>query len=133
VIDANILFAILIKEGITEKIMFSDNIHLYAPEYLFTEFQKHEKEILEITQRSQTDFSRLIGVLERRIDLVPFSKFCDFFEEAKTLLDDKNDAAYLAVCIAKQMPLWSNDRGFKKQNRVEIFTTEDIIRKLDLA
>jgi len=43
VIDANILFAMMIKKGITERMLLTSEIHAYAPEYPFLEFQKHEK------------------------------------------------------------------------------------------
>ncbi|UCE73502.1 MAG: hypothetical protein JSV56_10800 [Methanomassiliicoccales archaeon] len=41
VIDANILFAALIKDIITSDIMLHDDIHLYAPEYLIDEFEEY--------------------------------------------------------------------------------------------
>lgn len=44
VVDANILFAILIKQGITERILLANELHCYAPEYLFAEFKEHEKD-----------------------------------------------------------------------------------------
>jgi len=132
VVDANILFAIMIKEGITERMLLSDNLHLYAPEYLFVELKKHEKDILLISKRKSLDFLGLIELLERRIELIPISEFKQFLKEADSLLEDKDDAAYLAVCLAKRMPLWSNDNGFKKQNKVAVYTTQDLIRTFGL-
>lgn len=132
VIDANILFAIMIKKGITEKILLSNEIHLYAPEYLFIEFKKHEKEILEITKRTGYDFQKLMEILERRIEIIPIIEFKKYVNEAESLLEDKNDAAYLAVCLAKKMPLWSNDKGFKKQNKVRIYNTQELIMLFEL-
>ena len=46
VIDANVLFAVLIKSGKTEDLVFSEYIHLFAPEFLFEEFEKYQKYIL---------------------------------------------------------------------------------------
>lgn len=39
VVDANILFSVLIKKGKTEELLFKDTIHLFAPEFLFDEFE----------------------------------------------------------------------------------------------
>ncbi|MBI5158991.1 hypothetical protein HY992_02620 [Candidatus Micrarchaeota archaeon] len=133
VIDANILFAILIKKGITERILLANELHLYAPEYLFAEFKEHETEILKITKRNKSEFARLINVLERRIELLPVSEFKHCVKEAERLLLDKDDAAYLAICLAKKMPLWSNDNHFKMQSEVKVFTTQELIRHLCLA
>ena len=47
VIDANILFAALIKESVTSELIFKNTLHLYAPEFLFSEFEKY-KEVITI-------------------------------------------------------------------------------------
>jgi len=52
VIDANILFAALIKEGSTAELLISDKIQLFAPEFLFKEFSKYKNLILKKTHRS---------------------------------------------------------------------------------
>ncbi|MBI5046918.1 hypothetical protein HZC07_04280 [Candidatus Micrarchaeota archaeon] len=130
IIDANILFAVTIKKGITERILLADDLHPYAPEYLFVEFKEHEKELLRITKRTKEDFLKLMDVLERRIELIPASEFSLFLNEADSLLSDKDDAAYLAVCLAKKIPLWSNDNHFSHQTKVKVFTTQDLIKYL---
>jgi predicted nucleic acid-binding protein len=130
VIDANILFAIAIRKGITERILFSDALHIYAPEYLFLEFKEHKEYLLRLTNRSADEFIRLIEVLERRIELIPSSEFRSHLQEAETEIADKDDAVYLAVCLAKKMPLWSNDNGFAQQKRVRVFTTQQLIAYL---
>ena len=55
-IDANILFSVAIRKGITERILLYDDLHPYAPEYLFIEFKEHEKELLKLTKRDKSDF-----------------------------------------------------------------------------
>lgn len=133
VIDANILFATMIRKGITEKVLLSNGLHLYAPEYLLIEFKEHKQRILELTNREESDFLKLMDIFERRIEFIPIDEFRDYIPEAETLLEDKDDAAYLAVCLAKNMSLWSNDTGFQKQDKVKVFTTQELIRiyKLD--
>jgi len=44
IVDANVLFAALIKEGITEELFFVEQLHLYAPEFIFIEFEKYKEE-----------------------------------------------------------------------------------------
>ena len=53
VVDANVLFAALIKEGSTAELLISDKLQLFAPEFLFTEFSKYEELILKKTHRSK--------------------------------------------------------------------------------
>jgi len=49
VVDANILFAALIKESFTAELLLSDKLNFFAPEFLFDEFGKYENYILEKT------------------------------------------------------------------------------------
>ncbi|MDO8554098.1 MAG: PIN domain-containing protein [Candidatus Micrarchaeota archaeon] len=132
VIDANILFAMIIRKGITERILFSDSLHIYAPEYIFLEFKERKEYLLSITSRPEDEFIKLIEILERRIELIPTSEFKQFIKEAETLISDKDDAVYLAVCLAKKMPLWTNDNHFSHQNKIKIFTTQELIRYLEI-
>ncbi|MFX1575487.1 MAG: PIN domain-containing protein [Promethearchaeota archaeon] len=41
-VDANILFAALIKEGLTAELLLSDKLQLFTPEFLLTEFSKYK-------------------------------------------------------------------------------------------
>ena len=43
VVDANILFASLIKDSLTAELLVSDKLNLYAPEFLFDEFIKYKQ------------------------------------------------------------------------------------------
>lgn len=52
IVDANILFAALIKDGGTSSIMFRNDLDLFAPEFLLEELTKHEQTILDKTHRS---------------------------------------------------------------------------------
>ncbi len=59
VVDANILFAALIKEGTTAGLMVSDKLHLFAPQFLLEEFVKYEELILKkptAQRRNSTNF-----------------------------------------------------------------------------
>lgn len=48
VIYANILFAALVKKGLTADIIGSPKIELYCPTLLFDEFEKYKSYLLEI-------------------------------------------------------------------------------------
>ena len=59
VIDANILFASLVKDRLTAKLLLSDKLNWFAPEFLFDEFLKYEEYILKKTDRSKEDLKNL--------------------------------------------------------------------------
>ena len=47
IIDANILFASLIKESSTRKIILDENFSFYVPKFLIEEFLEHIEELEE--------------------------------------------------------------------------------------
>ncbi len=55
IVDANVLFAILIKKGKTEEIILEEDLHLFSPEFLFEEFEKYKDELLQKTKRTEKE------------------------------------------------------------------------------
>ena len=45
IVDANILFASLIKESKTIEILLDKRLNLFAPDFILTEFSKYKEEI----------------------------------------------------------------------------------------
>jgi len=128
VIDANILFAALIKENITSDLLFKNNLHLYAPEFIFAEFEKYRELIKEKTERTDEDFSKLLELFERRITLVPLEEIRQFMQDAKKISPDIKDAPYFALALKLNIAIWSNDKELKeKQSTVKVYSTEEII------
>ncbi len=49
VVDANILFAAIIKDSTTRKLLFHKTLHLHAPDFLLEELAEYKDEILKKT------------------------------------------------------------------------------------
>jgi predicted nucleic acid-binding protein len=128
IIDANILFSILIKEGKTEEILFQEYIRAYAPEFLISEFQKYESLILQKTKRSHEEFQELISILKKRITIITNKETEPYLREARRISPDKKDTDYFAVALKQKCPIWSNDKILKSQDKIRIYNTEELIR-----
>jgi len=84
VIDSNIVFsAIISSKGKTRHLLFSDKIGLFAPEFLFDEFEKHRQEILAKSKLSAQDFELAFSIISSRIRFIPFADFKQFIQKAK--------------------------------------------------
>lgn len=129
VVDANVLFSALIKEGFTTELMFSDQIRLFAPEFLLEEFFKHENEILEKTKRNKDDFSDILEILKLIIKITPAEEFDIYTTEAEAISPDPDDVQYFALALKLQCGIWSNDKMLKEQNSVSVYSTEEIAKK----
>lgn len=130
VIDANILFAALIKESMTSNLLIKSNLKLYSPEFIFEEFKKHKKTILKKTKRSEEEFLRLFNLYESKIILVPFEELKLFEEKAIEISPDEYDVLYFALALKLNCPIWSNDKLLKKQNEINIISTHELINLL---
>jgi len=113
VVDANILFSALIKDGGTAKMMFRDELDLFAPEFLLEGFSKHEQTILEKTHREEEEFKRLINVLSRRIIFMPKDEFEKFMPKVRIISPDLDDAPYFGLAILVGAEIWSNEKRLK--------------------
>lgn len=131
VIDANILFSVLIKKGKTEELLFKDTIHLFAPEFLFDEFEKYRKLIKDKTKRNDKDFDRLMIILREKINVIPNEETEKFISKAKNICPDENDVDYFALALKLNCSVWSNDKALKNQSYIEVCSTEELINKIE--
>jgi len=126
VIDANVLFASLLKEGLTAELIMSDNFHLFAPEFLLEEFSKYEQTILDRTKRTTQEFNEILEILKEVIAIIPMEEFEDKLIEAKEISPDPDDVHYLALALKLCCPIWSNDKKLKEQSIIKVYTTEEL-------
>ncbi len=128
IVDANILFAALIKDSTTAKLFFDQKFHLFAPEYLLKEFAEHESEILIKTKRTRDEFSEVLEIIKSVITFIPREEVKSFILEAKTSSPDPDDAAYFAAAILLGAAIWSNDKKLKEQDKIRVISTEELIK-----
>ena len=127
VVDANILFAALIKEGTTAKLLFLDDLHLYAPEFLLDEFTKHRKFLLNKTHRSKDEFYYILEIFTSRIIFIPMEDIKQYLEKADKISPDPDDSIYFAIALRIGASIWTNEKRLKKQNIIKIYTTSDLL------
>ncbi len=133
VVDANILFAALIKEGSTAELLISDKLQLFAPEFLFSEFTKYEELILKKTHRSNEEFNEFLELLKEQITIVLKKEITPFIDKAEKISPDPKDTVYLALAFALKSNVWSNDKKLKEgQNKIIVLSTEELIEKTNL-
>ena len=133
VVDANVLFAALIKEGSTAELLISDKLQLFAPEFLFTEFSKYEELILKKTHRSKKEFKQFLKLLKEQITVVPKKEITPFIDIAESISPDPKDTIYLALAFALKSNIWSNDKILKQdQEKITVYSTEELIKKTNL-
>ena len=99
VIDANILFAALIKKDLTSDLLVSDLFRLYAPEYIIKEFEKYRGYIKRKTERTDEEFDEALNIFRRRIELIPYEEIKPFIKKAREISPDIKDIPYIALAL----------------------------------
>jgi predicted nucleic acid-binding protein len=132
VLDSNIIFSALIKKSKTRDIILSDFFELYAPEYIFNEIIKHKELLLRKSKLDQGDFDALLLLLQKHIHLVTKEKYDKKMAIAEDILGniDITDSPFLALALAFNCSIWSNDGHFQQQNKVVVYTTKDLMKTI---
>ena len=133
IVDANILFATLIKNSKTYDLILDKHLQLYTPEFIFIELEKYKQELLRKAHRSVGEFHKLIEDLKRIIVIVSLDELLPFLENAENISPDPKDETYFALALKLNCGIWSNDKRLKKQDKVKIYSTEDLIKVLNNA
>ena len=66
------------------------------------------------------------------VEFVDIKKYAKYLAVAKTITPDPDDIDFFALALKLDCPIWSNDKLLKKQARIKVFSTADLIQRLEL-
>ena len=130
VVDTSCLIAALIRPAKSREIICSLKFVLYAPEHILSESLHHKKDIIEKAAISDGAFDELMSILLTNINIVPENEFRRCRDEALRLSRHQEDTLFLALALAKKIPIWSNDKDLKQQPIVRVLTTSELVESL---
>lgn len=131
VVDANIVFAMIITKGKTFELFFKKDLDLFSPSFVFEELESYKELILKKSGLSENDFLEIISRIKNKITIISEENLLDYREKAISICPDIKDVLYFALCLYLKIPLWSNDKLLKTQNLIKVYSTEDLINILD--
>lgn len=127
VIDANVVISSLINKGTTFTV-FKYNASIkhcefIAPEFLLSEINMEK--IQSLTKLSKEDIEKTFSLITEQIEFIPFSKFSDKLPAAMNI--NFKDSPYLALALTYKCPIFSGDKGLKRQTKVEVFSPRELL------
>lgn len=133
VVDANILVAGFLRAAVTRELLLDERLTLCAPEYAILETER-----ILLTPRIQRRFGKLspeqvklaLATTASNVEVLPETTYRDNLPEAKKFAPDPADTPYLALAIHLNIPLWSNDILLKEQDRVAVYTTQEVLNRI---
>lgn len=130
VVDTNILFSFFWEGSFTRKFLVSKKFDLISPKTSLKEIIKYSKDIIKRTKINQSKFNEYYNNLKKFVIFIDEKEYINFLKEATDISPDKNDSHFLALCLKNKCLLWSKDSLLKKQNKVKVLSTEEIIKLL---
>ena len=130
VVDTNVFISAIIKSSKTRELLCSPKLTLFAPEHIILESLSNKEEILSKAGITDSEFAELLAILLSKINIFSKEEFYYLIDKALEIVKHEEDAPFLALSLAKNIPMWSNDKELKEQSLVRVFSTEELIEYL---
>lgn len=126
-VDTNILFSFFWQKSLTKRLLITSNFELISPEIALKELEKHSNEICDRLKINKKIFNKQFKELKKVINFVNKKEYSNFIKEAEEFSPDKADADFFALCLKNECFLWSNDALLKRQEKIKVLSTKEII------
>ena len=134
IVDTNRIIAGLIRNSTSREILLNPNFEFYTPDFLLSEIKNHKDLIMKKGDLSESKFDTIYELLIDRINVLPKSDIMDHIEEARQIIGDidRDDVTFIALALAiPNNGIWTEDKHFKKQNKIKIWSTKEILDLLN--
>jgi predicted nucleic acid-binding protein len=136
VVNANILFSFFNRESFTRSLIVNASrygLKLYTPDFCIDELERDKNRVLKYSKLDDSGFALALSAIDSFITLVLKPEYAKYLSEARKLLPKHpKDIPYLALALAFNIPLWSNEKRLKEQADVEVLNTQDLLERLRL-
>jgi len=140
VVDSNVLFTFFWK-GSVFRIFLDKPVQLFSSEYALEEINKYSLEIMKKTSVSKEQFKKLKQELALKVEFIPLEEYSTLFHKVLSIASKFSkheyeefvkDIDFFALALTLSCPIWSNDKLLKKQSKVLVFNTKEIIELLEI-
>jgi predicted nucleic acid-binding protein len=136
VVDTNVLLKALIKDSRVRAILLSPGHQFVVPEYVMEEVERHLPLIMEKSGLSEREIRLALSILLTNIQVIPKEDVLAQWSEAEKIMMsiDRGDIPFIAASLSTACDgTWSDDKHLRRQNKVKVWTTEDIILRVRLG
>lgn len=130
VVDTNILFAGILRDGTTRGLLIDSPLELLAPERTLAEIRRNAETIVARSDLSLDGVTLLLALLTEDIEIVPRAAFEDEIPEARGRIGDKDpgDVPFLALALAQPCEgIWTQNARHFEGGGVDVWTTKRVV------
>lgn len=133
IVDTNIMYSYFWKFSVTRRLLISQEIELYAPEFALEEINKYKQDIIKKNNLSEKEFEHIKFALAIAIRFIPLEEYSGMLKAAIKICPDSNDIDFFALAMKLKIPVWSNDADLKKQDKIRIITTTELLNRPNIS
>jgi len=128
VIDTNKIISAIIKEGFSREILVNTRFDFLTPAYTLSEIIKYKNEIIKKSGLNENEFSNLLDYIFKFVRVINPQMYNGYLRSAEKIIGriHISDVPFIAAALAFNCPVWSDDKHFKQQNEVKVYTTKEI-------
>ena len=134
VVDTNIILKALIRDSKVRAVLLNPEHHFYVPEFAFEETERHMDMIVDKSGLSVEEVKIVLTTLSANLRVLPAKETAKEWIEAEAIIGniDSTDIVFVAAALNSDADgIWSDDKDFKRQDSVRVWTTAEIIRPTD--
>ncbi len=134
IVDTNILFSFFRDNPVRQVIINHDlfGIRLVTPEFSTDELRNNKDALIKYSELDERGIESLIRVMESFVEIIPMGSFQEFKEESITVSPDPKDAPFFALALKLKGTIWSNEPRLKRQSKVRVLSTRDLLKELGI-
>jgi predicted nucleic acid-binding protein len=135
IIDANVLFGALLRDGTTRHLLLYGGLDLHTPSTIWAELERNRPYLVNKSRVTEAAFDLLIGALRDRIGDLPLAHIRERMPEAEAGLGrgGRLDAPYVAAALGVLATLWKQEKTLRAKGTVPVVSTEEVVAALGIS
>ena len=122
------MFSFFKKESKTRYLILNFEIlELVTPSFCIYELNEHKELICAKSRLSDCEFEEILDDLLIFVKVFSLPEYKEFLSKAKTVSPDPDDIDLFALALKLNCPLWAQEKAFKNQSEVKVFSTADLV------
>jgi predicted nucleic acid-binding protein len=130
IIDTNVLIAALIRDGLSRRIIIEADIEFYVAEESLLEIKGHEEAICLKAGINAAILRMTLKTIISHTSIISNSRLLNRWEASKEIIGhiDIGDVYFIAAALLfENSAIWSNDKVLKRQNKIPIYNTKEVL------
>tara|TARA_Y100000310_G_scaffold72788_1_gene68896 strand:+ start:1050 stop:1472 length:423 start_codon:yes stop_codon:yes gene_type:complete len=134
IVDANVVISALIRDGKSRELLIYSPFTFYSPDSLLESIEKYKDEFVKKSGLTLEEFEVVLNFILKRIIIVKKEEYESQLMRANEIMGhiDVEDVAYVALALfIEGSVIWSDDAHFQEQDEIEVYRTEDVVRRIE--